>query len=299
MRMWKLFIVLVITILCVSSGFSQTGLSTLKISNGANPAGMASAVSSFNERPDYTAYNPASAVGIDKFTASFGHTSYWENVNLESVYFGKHLKGKTYFHGGIRFASIDNLELRSFIPTADPTGQFDANDLSFKTGIAYMFSEKLTFGVAMGWFIEKIEAWRGSAFNVDFGLLYKYDDKINIGASAVNIGSDFQLSKTGEGKSDEIPLPKTYRFGLSYKYQKYTGALDLVHVDDKAHLHIGAEGKIHPMFTIRSGYMLNYDSKNFTAGVSFIKRNIEIDYAFVPFSNELGTAHIFNFSFSL
>ena len=65
------------------------------------------------------------------------------------------------------------------------------------------------------------------------------------------------------------------------------------------HLHLGAEASVHEMFTVRAGYMANYDSKNISAGVSFNKRNIGVDYAFVPYTNDLGTSHLFNFTFSL
>lgn len=296
----KISVIFLFFIIMFSSAVNaQDGLAMMKINHGASQSGMASAVVSIAGNPGNTVYNPALAVGVDKFTASFGHTSYWENVNLESVYFSQKSSSRFYLHGGIRFAAIENIELRSFTPTATPISEFDAHDLSFKGGLSIKASEKLAFGLAMGWFIEKIEAWRGSVFNVDIGAHYKATDDIQLGASAVNLGSDFQLTKPGTQGSDDIKLPKAYRFGGSYKYQKYTGAIDLVITDDKSHLHLGADGDIHEIFSIRSGYMINYESKNFTAGFSFNKRNITVDYAFVPFSNELGTAHMFNFRFSL
>lgn len=295
----QLFKILLVLLIICGSAYAQDGLAMMKISHGARQSGMASAVVSILDNPDNTAYNPALAVAVEKFTASFGHTSYWENIRQESFYFAKKSSNRIYLHGGIRFAAIDNLEYRSVVPSEEPISEFDAHDLSFKSGISIKASERLSFGLAMGWFIEKIEAWRGSAFNVDLGVHYIANDKLQIGASALNLGSDFNLSKPGNVGSNDIALPKAYRLGASYKHQKYLGALDVVITDDKTHLHLGAEGDVHKMFKIRSGYMFNYDSKNFTAGFSFVKRNITVDYAFVPFSNELGTAHMFNFSFSL
>jgi hypothetical protein len=84
-----------------------------------------------------------------------------------------------------------------------------------------------------------------------------------------------------------------YNVGVSYTYDKYLGAADLVVDSDEAHLHLGAEAMLHEMFSVRSGYMFNYDSKNFTAGASFTAYEMTIDYAFMPFSNDLGTAHMF------
>ena len=152
---------------------------------------------------------------------------------------------------------------------------------------------------SMGWFIEKIDAWRGSAFNVDLGLLYRAAERINIGASAVNLGGDFSLSKSGFTGSRDISLPTTYRVGAAYYLKDYLGAADIVVVDDEFHLHAGAEAVIQKIFRLRAVYMLNYDSKNITAGDSFSKRNLTVYYAFVPYSNDLGSSHLFNLTFSL
>ena len=281
-----------------SSVSADDGLALMKIEHGARPAGMASAVVSLIDDPNGVAYNPASIVGLDAFTASFGHTSYWENVRLESGYFAMNLSRRVFLHGGIRFAVIDEIEQR-LLPTLEPENYFDAHDVSFKSGASYRISEKVSVGLSMGWFIEKIEGWRGSAFNADFGFLVMPNPHLNLGASVTNLGGDFQLEKSGQPGSRDISLPTRYTAGASYTWEKYTGAADVVIVDDEAHLHLGAEGRLHELFQLRAGYMFNYDSKNITAGASFTKRNFAVDYAFVPYENDLGTSHIINLTFRL
>ncbi len=274
------------------------GLSMLKNDHSARAAGMAGAFVSISGDPNATVYNPAGATGVDKFTASFGHTFFWERIRMESGYFAANMAPRIYIHGGIRFAAVDELEGR-LSPTTEPYGLFDVHDVSFKGGLAYQISERVAAGFSAGWFIEKIEAWRGSAFNVDVGLLASPTDDVNIGASVTNIGSDFYLEKRGLRGSRDISLPTTYRLGGSYRYSSYLGALDLVIADDKFHLHLGAESRPHELLALRAGYMFNYDTKNFTAGASFTKRNMTVGYAFVPFSGNLGSSHMFNFTFSL
>lgn len=288
-----LFMVLLFT----AQVMAQDGLALLKVGQGARQAGMGEAVTSISGSVVGASYNPAAAVGVDMFTASFGHMNYWDNINIESGFFAKNLKSNWYWHGGIQYAGIDGLEQR-IIPSLDPENTFEAYDMSFKSGLAYRYN-KLAVGFAIGWMIEKIEAWRGSAFNADFGMQYQLNDKVNLGASATNLGSDFNLTKPGSVSSRDIALPKTYSFGGSYKYDKYLGSADIVYVDEETHLHLGAEGRVHELFLIRAGYMLNYDSKTFSAGITFEKRNITVDYAFVPYSNDLGTSHLFNLTFSI
>jgi hypothetical protein len=281
-----------------SAADAVTGLAMLRTEHGARPAGMAGAYVSITNDPNAVPYNPANAVGVSNFTASFGHTAYWENIRLESGYFAANLSSQLYLHGGMRFAVVNDIENRQY-PTLEPDALFDAHDVSFKAGLAYRISERVAAGLSAGWFIEEIGGWRGSSFNVDLGVQASPANNLNVGASVTNLGHDFRLELSGVVGSDDIPLPTTYRVGGSYRYDSYVGALDVVVLDEKVHPHVGAEARLHEMFMLRTGYMFNYDSKGFTAGASFTKRNMSIDYAFVPFSNNLGTSHMFNFTFSL
>ncbi len=290
----------VVVIFWLSSGTADAadGLAMLKNDHGARAAGMGAAYTSINGDPNAAAYNPAGAAGVDRFTASFGHTFFWERIRIESGYITANLASRICIHAGIRFAAVDELESRLY-PTSDPYGLFDAHDVSFKGGFAYRISDKIAAGFAAGWFVEKIEAWRGSSFNVDVGLLAHPSDEVNLGASVTNLGSDFILEKRGLKGSRDIPLPTTYRLGGSYRYASYLGALDMVILDDKFHLHGGAEAQLHGQLSVRAGYMFSYETKNFTAGASFVKGNMTVDYAFIPYSGNLGSAHTFSFTFSL
>jgi len=276
---------------------ANDGVALLKIDQSARSAGMGSTQFSQSPDPNAVIHNPARGVGFEKFTASFGHTEYWENIRLESGYFSSDLNPRWSIHGGIRYATVNDLEARTS-PTTNPT-LFDAHDISFKAGAACRLSSRLDVGFAAGWIIEKIGGYRGSAFNFDLGSVYHLNPKANFSAAATNLGSNFRLEQTGLPGSDEVSLPTTYRLGGTYESNRYLGAAELVYLDDEAHLHLGAEAKINEIFSLRTGYMLNYSTKNFTAGAAFSHRNITVDYAFVPFSQNLGTAHLFNMTFSL
>jgi hypothetical protein len=285
-------------ILFALSATANDGVALLKIDHGARLAGMGATSFSINDDPNAAVYNPALVAGFKKFAVSFGHTEYWENVRLESGYFATGLTPKIAIYGGIRYATVDDLEGRT-IPTSQPQTIFDAHDISFKGGAAYKISERFDVGLALGWIIEKIEAYRGSAFNIDFGTVFHMNPNIDLATSVTSLGSSFNLEQTGVPGSADIGLPTIYRVGGTYKYREYLGTAELVYLDDKSHLHLGAESALAESFNLRAGYMLNYDSKNFTAGASFSHNNITVDYAFVPYTDNLGTTHLFNLTFSL
>lgn len=290
--------IVLVMILTSAYANAQDGLALMKVEAGARPAGMGGAYVSLTGDPNATYYNPAAASGTRQFTASFGHNEYWENIRLETGYFTSNLSDRTFLHGGIRYGAVDNLESR-VIPSAEPDALFSAYDISFKGGVTYQVNPQMALGVAMGWYIEKIDIYRGSALNVDLGALYLLSHDINLGASVTNLGSTLSLALSGQEGTKDISLPLTYRVGGSYRYDRYLGAVDAVIVDDEFHVHLGAEAELHEYLSLRAGYMVNYDTKNFTAGASFTRHNVTIDYAFVPYTNNLGTSHLFNLTFSL
>jgi len=288
----------VLTLFIFGSVVAKDGVAMLKIDHGARSAGMGATSFSQDQDPNNVVFNPALAVGFQKFSASFGHTEFWDNIRLESGFFAADVAPKLSLHGGIRYAAVTDLQGRTS-PTSTPEILFDAHDVSMKGGVAYKLTGKISVGAAAGWIIEKIEGYRGSAFNVDAGAIAHIRPNVDLGASITNLGSSFKLQQPGVTGSDDIFLPTAYRIGGAYKYKRYLGAAELVYLDEKAHVHLGAEAKLNDIFSLRSGYMINYDTKNFTAGASFSHRNITVDYAFIPFTENLGTTYLFNLTFSL
>ncbi len=282
-----------------NSAYGSDGLSMLKVETGAEPSGMGGAVAAVTGSPDLIVYNPAAAADFNKFHVSLGHTAYWNDIRMESGHFAMKVSRRVNLHGGIRYAAIDELEFRGEVASEEPLGYFDAHDISAKAGLAVELTDWLSTGFSLGAVSEKIEAWHGGTFAFDFGLLARTTQNVTVGAAITNLGSDFRLSKADNTESRDIALPTTYRVGAAYQYGEYLGAADLVYVDDEAHVHVGAEAAIEEIFEVRAGYMFNYDIKNFTAGVSFTRYSIKIDYAFVPFEKDLGTSHMFNVTFSL
>ncbi|MDX9857124.1 MAG: PorV/PorQ family protein [candidate division Zixibacteria bacterium] len=289
-------------LLIVLAGAAQAndGLALMRVEPGARPSGMAGTLVSIDGDPLSSAYNPAGGGGVSSFVVSFGYNTYWENIELADGYFVAPLFARWSLHGGIRYAGVNDIEGRTQ-PTLDPfeITTFDAEDVSFKAGLRYDVSSTVSAGVAAGWYIEKISSYRGSAFNVDLGVLVRATHALTMGAAVTSLGSDFQLEESGQGRSRDISLPTTYRVGGSYRYDRYLGALDVVYVNDDPHVHVGAEADIHEVFTVRAGVMTGYDSRNITAGATIRRRNFSFDYGFVPYSNDFGTSHLFNLTVTL
>jgi hypothetical protein len=276
--------------------WSADGVALMKVDHSAQFAGMAGAAVSLTGDPDLVAYNPASQHETANFTVVFGHTSYWDNIMLESAFFGLPLSPRITAHGGIRYAGVSDMQARDDVPSIEPDNIFSAQDISAKAGLTFRPSGILSVGFSFGWFLEKISFYRGSVFNVDLGGQYQLHPNIRLGAAVNNLGPSFHLSAPGEGQTNDIKVPTTARIGGSYTFSKYLGSLDIVVQDDKAHAHLGAEGRIAENFSLRAGYAAGYDIRGASAGVSWLYRNFGVNYAFVPFSNGLGTTHMLSLS---
>jgi hypothetical protein len=290
-----------LVLVAIGNGYTHAadaGLSTMKNEQAAYPAGMGGAAVSLTADPSLVGYNPAAAAAVDTFTATFGHTLFWENIRFESGAFATRLFPRLYAQGHLRYAGVDDIEQRS-IPSSEPEALFASNDILGKFGLAYQVSDKVAAGAAFGWAFEKISEWRGSELNFDLGVLVRPQPELSLGAAATGIGGDLILTKDGEEGTEPIPLPTTYRVGGSYRYDRYLGAMDIVSVDETTHLHLGAESMVNEYLTLRVGYQTGWDSRDFTAGASFSVRNFRVDYAFLPFTNNLGTSHLFNLTVSL
>ena len=286
----------------ISSGAeAQDGLAMMKVEAGARPAGLGGAFVSISGDAMSPIYNPAAAVGTSDFLFGTEHCEYWENISFQTGYLTGRVHQRVFLFAGIRYAAVSDLEYRRDNPSAEPEGIFDAHDISFKGGLAFQVDDQLSIGVAAGWFFEKVERYTGSAFNFDIGALYKVDDQISVGISATNIGSDFSLGLDGQQESRLIDVPKTFRLGLSYKRDPLLTSGDIVILDDKAHAHVGAEYDAGQYVVFRAGYMSGYDSKSFSAGGSVMVPNykLALGYAYVPYSNSIGTTHQFSLTYGI
>jgi len=286
----KIFLTLALLFCLSSSAMSATGLKMLTVEAGARPAGMGGAFAAVGGDPYAAAYNPAATWGITQATASVGYNTHWENSHIENAFISFHKKSVV-VTGGLLFAGVNDIEKRT-APTSDFIG-FDAHDVSLKLGAAFELEENYYLGFGLGYMYEKIDTYTGGAFNFDVGLLVTPHPDINIGLAVLNFGSTVNL------RNESFDLPTSYRGGVVYRYDAFRAAADVVNLDGTTHLHVGGEFEAYQGFLLRAGYRTGYDTKDFSAGAGFTKRNLRVDYAFLPYGGNLGNAHMINLTFQI
>ncbi|UCD93784.1 MAG: PorV/PorQ family protein [Candidatus Zixiibacteriota bacterium] len=287
----KSIIFLFVIVLVLLTGLpaeSTVGLKMLSAEAGARAVGMGGAFSAVPGDPYSAAYNPAATWGVEGISGSFGYNTYWENTRIETGYIS-FFKRAAVITAGVQFAAVDDMEGRTAF--TEDFYPFSAHDISFKLGASFELDKNYYLGFSLGWIMEKIDQYDGSAVNFDMGLLVQPRENLNIGFAVVNFGGTVKLL------SESVDLPTTYRGGVSYAYRQFNTAADLAMLDGDIYVHFGEEFTLKDMLFIRAGYRFGYDTKDFSAGLGFSKRNFRIDYAFLPFGGGLSDSHLFNLTF--
>ena len=186
----------------------------------------------------------------------------------------------------LNFRHIGDLELRQ-TPSSQPLGTFSENEAAISAGFAYAVTPLLSAGVSGKILYQKLEAYDNFGTGVDFGVLYRANQRLNLGASVLNAGPDFKLV------SEPSRLPLSFRTGASFLWRDFLFVSDLVFPrGDNAKTGWGVERTLRNL-TLRAGYQTGYDEKNFSFGLGVGYRNFRLDYAFVPYQSDLGSAHRF------
>jgi hypothetical protein len=186
----------------------------------------------------------------------------------------------------LNFRHIGDLELRQS-PSSQPLGTFSENEAAISAGFAYAATPSLSAGVSGKILYQKLEAYDNFGTGADFGVLYRVNQRLNLGASVLNAGPDFKLV------SEPSRLPLSFRAGASFLWRDFLFASDIVFPrGGNAKTGWGVERSVHNV-ALRAGYQTGYDEKNFSFGLGVGYRNFRLDYAFVPYQSDLGSAHRF------
>lgn len=283
-----------------TTGFSAesaagTGLAFLKLGAGSRAAAMGEAYTAIADDASSTFWNPAGLVKMNQTELIFTHNKWLQDITNEFVglRFGA---GKSAF--GISFMSntVGGIE-RRVGPTAEPLDVLEAHDIMFGVSYGRAFNENIDWGMTVKYLYEKIYVESSAGVAADFGLLYHTNIKgLSAGLALQNFGYVTEL------RDEATQLPQTIRAGLAYLLptQVFSGSLLLASdwmmvIDGNSHVNLGLEYAFVNYLALRFGYQTGYDDKGISAGFGVQVKRYLLDYAFVPFTSDLGNSHRISF----
>ena len=276
---------------------ASTGLSFLKLGVGGRAIGMGEASSALSTDASGIYYNPAGISFGDANEVTLMHKDWVFGTGTE--YLGSVVHSHNFAFGfGLNSTNVDGIEIRD--QPGPSQGTFGLHDFAVTATASWRMDTSFSVGISGKFLYEKIYLDETSGAAVDVGARYQLDRKFAIAAGVSNIGSMTPFI-------NEAPrLPAALRLGGSFQDDladrfAFAFASDVIKVfnDDGVRVHLGAEVVYDSHFALRSGYQIGYESKGFSAGFGVHYGIVQLDYAFVPFLDQLGNAHTFALTFNL
>ena len=273
-------------------------------------------------------FNPA---GLNRFNGSeaiFSYMNYIADVNIS--YFGAATNLGDMGSIGLTFKSLDFGDIP--VTTAEfPDGTGRTYSPSFLTvGLTYskVITDRISVGTNLKVISESIENTTATGFAIDFGVQYKFDSQISIGATLKNIGANMRYSGselqqttqingsnpgspngTFEIVAEEFQIPSYFELSASYNInmdEQNNLLLGTTFVANNAledAMNFGLEYGFMNMFFVRGGYNLSMgESDNsiygFSAGAGLDYQvgngvGVTFDYAYRDVKNFPTSNHIF------
>jgi hypothetical protein len=260
-------------------------------------------------------WNPAMLTKVTSWSSSFSHTEFLADMQIQAFSLAYNYAGiGTLGLFGTFFNSGDIEETTEY--QQDGTGRmFQAT--AYTVGISYARSltEKFSVGGNFKYINEdltnnKLEEDNSTgAWAFDVGMVYypgfEFFETLRLVMNIRNFGPEIQLagSHIDFDAGRELPepvdysifqMPMLFNFGVGWEfiddeYHKLTGALLLEHPNDNLERgNMGLEYWFNDLFSLRGGYVLNHDSRNFSGGFgvklnTFNTFTVKVDYAYVNY----------------
>lgn len=279
------------------SAKANTGLDFLKIEPSAREQAMAGVGVAASSGAAANYFNPALMQNNSPSGALFSQ-NFWF-MDTYASYAATNFNGEKSAVGiSLYWLSVRDIPVRSS-PTATPDGYFNSQNAALSLSYARQFSDRLTLSLAAKMLYEKIYTDDATGFAGDISALWRLPESpFSFAVAVQNMGSMGTL----QAKSSE--LPTMLRLGAAYALplsgNDNSLLLELNHVSvfsDESYQALGAEYAFRNFLWLRLGYLLGNDSRSFSFGFGIKYENLVFDYAFVPFTNELGSANVLTLQF--
>jgi hypothetical protein len=280
-----------------SQSAGNTGLSFLKFGFGARNIAMGDAGNSASSDLSALYYNPARLTQVEKNEVFFMHNSWIQDVNSEQFGIKWDLFGLPWAIG-LNYTSVNDIPVRTRPGEAETT--FDATYFFGSLSTGFIVWDKLSVGATIKYLYEGMLNDEATGLGYDFGISYETAiTGLSFSSSIRNLGSMNSL------RVEETKLPVDFRIGSAYTIGFPSATLEVVAVGelqkyldtDDIHFNLGGDVVYDHTVAVRIGYQSGYEAKGITAGFGLMWGNLAFDYAYLPFSLNLGNANLFSLRF--
>jgi len=282
-----------------------TIFSALEVGQSARAIGMGSAFTPVGDDINAIWWNPAGLSNLERPEVTFSHSEWFVDSQFNSGAIGMR-RGIHAFGLSVLSFSPGDVEERTILQPSGTGRILSLGTTAIAGAYAIRFTNKLSFGVRIGWAHEDLHLTSFSTYNIDFGTrFYTGFRSFRLSMAMRNFGTDTSVLRR------EFQQPLVFNIGgaaeiIGIKGDPFyvTAAYELSFaINYEERHHFGGEAWVYNALALRAGYMANYDAVDFTAGAGvklpFGKRNMTADFAWQQSKNDLNSPLRATFGFKL
>jgi hypothetical protein len=290
-------ITIVVLLLIAANAFAGTGLAFLEIPVGARENALGGAGVALITGPTSAAYNPA-AIAFTGRGVAFMHSRHFGDTRVQ--FLGATLRlGKFALSPHFWGTRVSDIEYRE-TPTRAAISTFDAVNDALGGVVAWQASQNLAIGLTGRYLFQKIHMASSDGWAMDGGAFYKTPLNGLSAGLAVN-----HFGHVNEMVTEKTKLPTTLRAGAAFHRQLRTLGSVLVTAEEVSvrdhapQIRGGIEYSAPNFLALRAGYVNGLEAQGLSLGFGLFYRQLHLDYAFIPFRDELGEGHRFSLGLDL
>lgn len=276
----------------------ETGLTFLKLGQGARAVGMGGAFSTVADDASATYWNPAGCALVGGTEVLLSQSRWFEDVTFENIAIVRSTSDEGF---GLSFTALHTGEMELRDNEGTYLGHFRFFDFAVQGSYARKIGDRLTGGVSAKVLYEKIDLETATGFAADVGAVVELPVKgLKLGACVQHFGTKMKFI------DESFDLPLTLRAGVAYRLNvpflsdESLAAFEVQRPrEDDVKTHFGFEVGVAEKLALRFGYRTGYDNQNVSIGMGVPVDRYRLDYAYVPFYSDLGDTHRISFGIRL
>lgn len=276
----------------------STAIASLKLGVGARAMGLGSAYVALADDPTSTYWNTAGLASIRGTEITVMHNEWIQDFRQEYAAVGVPLgRGGL----GFSFSGFYTSPIEGRDGVGNLTQDVGFNDIAMTAGYGRTLAAGLDGGLSLRYVRELIDVDAATSIMFDLGARYHVGESgLAFGAAAQNIGGKMKFD------TESFKLPTTLRVGAAltrplnalHSHGTLTTELRKSRSED-ARFHVGGELVYRDRLALRAGGKFGYDAEDVSFGIGLTQNKLRFDYALVPLSSDLGTAHFFSLTAKL
>lgn len=279
-------------------------------------------------------YNPAGFAHTNGSEAMFSYMSYIADINVSYFAIGTNLGDLGSFAFSIKTFDIGDIPVTTFDAPDGDGSTYSPGFLTAGLSYAKVITDRVSVGVNAKVISETILDANATGFAVDFGVQYRFNNNLTLGAAVKNIGTNMAYSGSNLQVSTRIPgtlpgsrdgsfevvtesfqIPSYFELAVGYAYD--INEQNMIQIAStfrnnnalEDQMKFGLEYGFNKNFFLRAGYdlLLENTEQNtfgFTAGAGVSYQlsdgiNVVLDYAFREVKEFPTANHIFTVKLGL